>query len=144
MKVTLVLALLAVVFSPAAAESNSERDARMAWWREARFGMFVHWGLYAIPAGEWDGKKIGSGGEWILNAGHIPLADYEKLRTQFNPTKFDAKAWVRAAVSLDGDQVHGGGFIVRRAERAAGPPAGAAGRLDGVEVGDHVIGHGVD
>src|SRR3954463_2067087 len=80
-----------------ASPTNFNRDARMQWWREARFGMFIHFGLYAIPAGEWDNKKIPSGGEWILNTAHIPLADYEKLRDQFNPEKFDAKQWVRIA-----------------------------------------------
>ena len=49
-------------------ETPAQRDARMAWWREARFGMFIHWGLYSIPAGTWDGKHIpGFIGEWIMN-----------------------------------------------------------------------------
>jgi alpha-L-fucosidase len=92
------LCLCAALIAPiAAAETKDERDARMQWWREARFGLFVHFGLYAIPAGEWNGKKIGGGGEWIMNDGHIPLADYEKLQSQFNPEKFDAKAWVKLA-----------------------------------------------
>jgi alpha-L-fucosidase len=101
MKLTHTLVLMASLVVAwnvrGAGETGAERDARMGWWREARFGMFVHWGLYAIPGGEWEGKRIGSGGEWILNTAHIPLADYEKLREQFNPVKFDAKAWVRTA-----------------------------------------------
>jgi hypothetical protein len=48
-------------------ETAAQRDARMAWWREARFGMFIHWGLYSIPAGTWDGKQIPGIGEWIMN-----------------------------------------------------------------------------
>jgi len=80
-----------------AAETKEQRDQRMAWWRDARFGMFIHWGLYAVPAGEWNGKKVGSIGEWIMNNAHIPVADYEKLAGQFNPVKFDAKAWVAIA-----------------------------------------------
>ena len=48
-------------------ETPAQRDARMAWWREARFGMFIHWGLYSIPAGTWDGKPIPGVGEWIMN-----------------------------------------------------------------------------
>jgi len=80
-----------------ASRTGPARDARMAWWRDARFGMFVHFGLYALPAGEWNNKKIPGGGEWILNNAHIPLADYEKLKDQFNPDKFDAKEWVRLA-----------------------------------------------
>src|SRR3989440_8197064 len=73
------------------AESPEQRDARMKWWREARFGMFIHWGLYAIPAGEWNGKEINGIGEWIMHYAQIPVADYEKLAAQFNPTRFDAK-----------------------------------------------------
>ena len=69
----------------------------MGWFREARFGMFIHWGLYAVPAGEWNGKPVDGIGEWIMNNAHIPVADYEKLAGQFNPVKFDAGAWVRAA-----------------------------------------------
>nr|MCU0780553.1 alpha-L-fucosidase [Akkermansiaceae bacterium] len=54
-------ALAAPVFAQAEPqpESQAEFDARMAWFREARFGMFIHWGLYAVPAGEWAGKKYG-------------------------------------------------------------------------------------
>ena len=69
----------------------------MQWWREARFGMFIHWGLYAVPAGEWEGKRIGGIGEWIMNSAHIPVEEYEKLAGQFNPVKFDADQWVRIA-----------------------------------------------
>lgn len=78
-------------------ESEGEKEARMQWWREARFGMFIHWGLYAIPAGEWNGKPVGGGGEWILNGANIPVAEYEKLAPQFNPVSFDAAEWVRLA-----------------------------------------------
>ncbi len=81
-----------------AAETPAQRDARMKWWREARFGMFIHWGIYSIPGGEWNGKPISaSGAEWIQQTGAIPVAEYEKLRDQFNPVKFDAKAWVKIA-----------------------------------------------
>ena len=68
----LPLALLAAVVasSTVAAESKVDRDARMQWWRDARFGMFIHFGLYAVPAGEWNGKRISGGGEWIINNGH--------------------------------------------------------------------------
>ncbi len=70
---------------------------RMAWWREARFGMFIHWGLYAIPAGEWNGKPVGGIGEWILNSAQITVADYEPLAAQFNPVDFNAEQWAKAA-----------------------------------------------
>jgi len=78
-------------------ESKEQRDARMKWWREARFGMFIHWGLYAIPAGEWKGQEIPRIGEWIQNYGHIPRSEYAQLAQQFNPVKFDAKQWVGIA-----------------------------------------------
>ena len=78
-------------------ETPAERDARMEWWRDARFGMFIHWGLYAIPAGEWNGKPIAGIGEWIMDRANIPVEDYEQLAKKFNPTKFDAAEWVRIA-----------------------------------------------
>jgi alpha-L-fucosidase len=78
-------------------ETKAERDHRMAWFHDARFGMFIHWGLYAVPGGEWNGKKVDGIGEWIMNNGHIPVADYEKIAPQFNPTRFDATRWVRIA-----------------------------------------------
>lgn len=71
-------------------ETPAQRDARMAWWREARFGMFIHWGLYSIPAGEWKGRRTDHIGEWIMNDLSIPVADYKALAKQFNPTGFSA------------------------------------------------------
>lgn len=70
-----------------ATETPAQRDARMEWFREAKFGMFIHWGLYAIPAK----------GEWIMNQKKIPVAEYAKLAGQFNPTKFNAGQWARFA-----------------------------------------------
>jgi len=78
-------------------ETKAQRDRRMSWWREARFGMFIHWGLYAVPAGEYNGKRSDRIGEWIMEWANIPRADYEKFAGQFNPVKFDAKEWVRIA-----------------------------------------------
>ncbi len=78
-------------------ETAAERDARMEWWRDARFGMFIHWGLYAIPAGEWNGKPVAGIGEWIMDKANIPVEDYEPLAKKFNPTEFDAAGWVRIA-----------------------------------------------
>ena len=78
-------------------ETKARRDARMRWWRDARFGMFIHWGLYAVPAGEYHGQRSEKTGEWIMEWANIPRADYEKFAGQFNPIKFDAKEWVRIA-----------------------------------------------
>lgn len=83
--------------STATTETKAQRDLRMRWWRDARFGMFIHWGLYAVPAGEYNGKRSERIGEWIMEWANIPRAEYEKFATQFNPVKFDAKEWVRIA-----------------------------------------------
>jgi alpha-L-fucosidase len=79
------------------AESPAQRTARMQWWREARFGMFIHWGLYSIPAGTWNGKQIPGIGEWIMNNASIPVAEYKALASQFNPTSFSARDIVALA-----------------------------------------------
>ena len=78
-------------------ESQEHRDARMKWWREAKFGMFIHWGVYSVPAGTYDGKQIGGIGEWIMNRGKIPVARYAEYAKQFNPVKFNADEWVKIA-----------------------------------------------
>jgi alpha-L-fucosidase len=76
-------------------ESQADHDQRMEWWREARFGLFIHWGLYAIPAGEWKGET--NHGEWIRTTAQIPLDEYDQFVHAFNPEKFDAGAWVKMA-----------------------------------------------
>jgi len=86
------------VFTGQAAPETAEQTARMKWFREAKFGLFIHWGLYAVPAGEWKGKPIAGIGEWIMNRAKIPAKEYEQLATQFNPVKFDAEAWVQMAI----------------------------------------------
>ena len=73
------------------------KDERMKWWRDARFGMFIHWGLYAVPAGQWKGKNIPGIGEWIMESADIPVSEYEPLAQQFNPVKFNANEFVRIA-----------------------------------------------
>src|ERR1700683_5014271 len=80
-------------------ETPAQRDERMAWWRDARFGMFIHWGLYSIPAGTWNGKQIPGIGEWIMNNASIPVKDYKALASQFNPTSFNAHDIVALAKS---------------------------------------------
>jgi len=78
-------------------ETKAERDARMAWWREAKFGMFIHWGVYSVPAGFYHDKPVAGIGEWIMNRGKIPMAEYQTYAKQFNPVKFNAEEWVKIA-----------------------------------------------
>ncbi|MCO6360660.1 alpha-L-fucosidase [Roseivirga pacifica] len=76
-------------------ETAQDPEDHMEWWREARFGMFIHWGLYAIPAGEWNGTT--NHAEWIRTTAKIPLEEYDQFLDEFNPVKFDADAWVKMA-----------------------------------------------
>jgi alpha-L-fucosidase len=79
-------------------EKASEVPHRLQWWDEARFGMFIHWGVYAVPAGVYQGKSDEfNQGEWIMNHSKIPVAEYKKYATQFNPVKYDPEAWVKLA-----------------------------------------------
>ncbi len=79
-------------------ESPEQHEARIQWWRDARFGMFVHWGLYAVPAGVWKDKIHAEGySEWIMFGEKIPAKEYAQLAGRFNPVKFNAHAWVGIA-----------------------------------------------
>lgn len=71
-----------------AAETPSQRDARMKWWRDAKFGMFIHWGVYAVPA---------RNGEWVMHKEKIPVATYRQFAKEFNPVRYDPIAWARLA-----------------------------------------------
>ncbi len=82
---------------PYANETAAQRDARMEWFRAARFGMFIHWGVYSVPAGTYNGKPVPGIGEWIMCHGKIPMAEYQKFAAQYNPTKYNADEWVRLA-----------------------------------------------
>ena len=77
-------------------ETNEERDARMEWWRNAGFGMFIHWGIYSVPAGVYNGEKPQYAVS-ILDQTNIPKEVYEKYSEEFNPVKFNAEDWVRMA-----------------------------------------------
>lgn len=82
---TLLAALL--FFRPAFAEPNAQ------WFREAKFGIFIHWGLYSELGNEWQGKSYYGSGEWIMNRAKIPAAQYAQLVSSFDPTNFDAADW---------------------------------------------------
>ncbi|MXV14988.1 alpha-L-fucosidase [Hufsiella ginkgonis] len=77
--------------------SMQTHDQRIAWWREARFGMFIHWGIYSLPGGEWKGRKVSGYAEHLMRKEKITRAEYLELAHQFNPVKFNADEWVRAA-----------------------------------------------
>ena len=78
-------------------ETPAERAERLQWWSDARFGMFIHWGLYSQAAGYWDGKPTPYAGEWIMHDMAIPDSQYARLVPQFDPEKFNAREWVRIA-----------------------------------------------
>jgi alpha-L-fucosidase len=78
-------------------ETKVVHDARMAWWRDAKFGMFIHWGVYSVPAGFYHDQSVKGIGEWIMNKGKIPMAEYQLYAKEFNPVKFNADDWVKAA-----------------------------------------------
>jgi alpha-L-fucosidase len=87
-------ALMAQTTPPA---RDAAQDAKMQWFREAKFGLFIHWGLYSIPAGEWKGQPVAGIGEWIMNHAKIPVTEYEQLASRFNPVKFNAEEWGKMA-----------------------------------------------
>ena len=80
-------------------EHKSDHDVRMAWWRNAKFGMFIHWGVYSVPAGYYHGKPVEKAGEWIMNNAKIPVVEYREFAREFNPLEFDATKFVSAAKS---------------------------------------------
>jgi alpha-L-fucosidase len=79
------------------AQPDPAKEARLKWFREAKYGLFIHWGLYAIPAGQWNGKRSLGLGEWVMLRSAVPVKEYEKLATRFNPVKFNADEWVKLA-----------------------------------------------
>ncbi len=95
--ITTVAALLAAVLAVSAPCQEGVDDQRLAWWREARFGLFIHWGLYAIPAGQW--RDATDHAEWIRDTAQIPIEEYDRLVAQFDPVKFDAGEWARMAAA---------------------------------------------
>lgn len=105
-------------------ETKEQRDTRMQWWREARFGMFIHWGVYSVPAGVYKDQQIGGIGEWIMNTAKIPVEEYAGYTEQFNPVKFDADAWVSIAKSAGMKYIvitskHHDGFAMFRSQASS-------------------------
>ena len=79
------------------APADAAREQRLKWFREAKYGLFIHWGLYAIPAGEWNGRTIPGLGEWIMFRAPVPVREYEQLAARFNPVRYNADEWVQLA-----------------------------------------------
>ncbi|WP_207535292.1 alpha-L-fucosidase [Desertivirga arenae] len=75
-------------------ESMKTHDQRIQWWRDAKFGMFVHWGIYSSPAGEWKGKVVQGYAEHLMRKEKLSRAEYIELAHQFNPVKFNAEEWI--------------------------------------------------
>lgn len=78
-------------------ETPEQKAQRMAWFGDAKFGMFIHWGVYAQPAGVWKGEKYKGCGEWLQDHAQIPAAEYQQLAKTFHPTKYNPEAWVQLA-----------------------------------------------
>jgi alpha-L-fucosidase len=94
-------------------------DAKLAWFREAKYGLFIHWGLYSIPAGVWAGKPVRISSEWIMAHAQIPVKEYAQLAKQFNPVRFNADQWVQMAQDAGMKYIvitakHGDGFAMYR------------------------------
>lgn len=97
-KSVLILSILMGINSVVSAQNNVVNGNKMQWWRDAKFGMFIHWGLYALPSGKWGDKTTyGSLSEWLMLQAKIPRAEYSKLADKFNPTQFNAEDWVKLA-----------------------------------------------
>lgn len=115
----------------AAAGADASVEDRIEWWRDARFGLFIHWGLYSTLEGEWNGAT--GHAEWIRTTAQIPLEEYDKLQAEFNPVHYDADAWCRMAKQAGMKYVvittkHHDGFCLWPSEQTdfdvAGGPSG--------------------
>jgi alpha-L-fucosidase len=76
---------------------ESPEPDRLQWWTDAKFGLFIHWGVYSVPAGTYNGKQIDGIGEWIMYNGEIPSASYKEYAKSFNPVKYNPETWVKMA-----------------------------------------------
>ena len=78
-------------------ESPKEKEARLQWWADARFGLFIHWGLYSLLEGYWQGEETKRLGEWIMSGRKIKKSEYSKLLSDFNPIKYNPDEWMKLA-----------------------------------------------
>ena len=127
--------------------------ADLTWWRDARLGMFVHWGLYSVAAGRWENRDVPGWGEWLLNKIKVDPSVYAgTLMPRFDPVRFDADAWVRAAKDAGMGSIvvttkHHDGFLLWDSATTdldlMGTPFGKAGRNPLRELADACARHGV-
>ena len=87
--------ILAAVLPGTVSSFADAASDRTQWFRDAKFGLFMHWGLYSQLGNEWNGKSYYGSGEWLMNRAKIPVSQYEQVAKQFNPTNFDAHAWAQ-------------------------------------------------
>ncbi|WP_143307152.1 alpha-L-fucosidase [Chitinophaga vietnamensis] len=80
--------------------SGNRTDADMERWRSLRFGQFIHWGVYAIAGGEWNGKVYNGAAEWIRSWKEMPNKDYDALYKQFNPVNYQPQEWAQMAKNM--------------------------------------------
>jgi alpha-L-fucosidase len=95
----------------------------MKWFRDTRFGMFIHWGVYSVPAGVYKGDQSKHIGEWLMRDYNIPVAEYAEYAKQFNPVKFNADEWVMLAKNAGMKYIiitskHHDGFAMFHSKRA--------------------------
>ncbi|QEF97980.1 Alpha-L-fucosidase [Stieleria maiorica] len=84
-------------FAQQYAETQDDQNTCIAWWRDAKFGMFVHWGVYSVVGGQYKGQELPNSAEWMMARGKIPISEYEQYAKQFNPVDFDADEFVGLA-----------------------------------------------
>ncbi|HPT21716.1 MAG TPA: alpha-L-fucosidase [Bacteroidales bacterium] len=97
-RLLLFLIFVFMVSGVAKTQQKPSDDERLAWWNEARFGMFITWGVYSMYGGEYKGYQQARGGaEWIMNRCKVPVAEYRETARMFNPVNYDPDAWVKMA-----------------------------------------------
>ncbi|MEC5147096.1 Alpha-L-fucosidase [Chitinophaga sp. 180180018-2] len=79
------------------AASGTTTHPGLKWFQDAKFGLFIHWGLYSRLAGRWNDSSYYGSGEWIMNRAKAPAAAYAKVAASFNPIGFNAEEWAETA-----------------------------------------------